>query len=85
MRDCCAANQFDGACEDGKCKSYTARAAEITQAERTVMAKQTAFPFLAVFTFGFSISVAVFGALTLDDHFKREALINQENVHVVQR
>jgi hypothetical protein len=79
MRDCCPANQFDHACEDGICKSYNA------QAEQAYNAKRRSYPWFEGAIVAFYLVVAVVSALTLENHFKREALINQENVHVVRR
>lgn len=80
MRNCCAANRFSGCCEGGECTSYSARAEEINRKIRTVQAKQTAYPVLTVFTFGLLLAASVFAGLTLDKHFKRQALIEQEQI-----
>jgi hypothetical protein len=74
MRDCCAANQFDGACEDGICKS-------VPIPERTINAKRRSFRWFEAVIVVFYVGVAITSAITLDNHFKREALVNQENIY----
>jgi hypothetical protein len=78
-RNCCAANQFSGCCEGGDCTSYAARPVQ------TVAAKHRSFRFLEKATVAFYLAVIAVSLFTLDNHFKRQALIEQENVHVVQR
>lgn len=60
MRDCCPANQFDGACEDGKCKSYSSRLAEINRKISTVQAKRRADRMLLTFIAFLCIGTAGF-------------------------
>jgi hypothetical protein len=74
MRNCCAANQFSGCCEGGECTSYAARIG------KTVEAKRFSFSLLEAVTVAFYIAVVIGCGITLDNHFKRQALIEQEQV-----
>jgi hypothetical protein len=81
MRNCCAANQFSGCCEDGECNSATRPIIQILDRPiRTVTAKGWASRFVTGVLIAFYMAVAIGCGITLDNHFKREALINQENV-----
>lgn len=77
MTNSCPSKEYGCSCTDN-CQSYSSRLAEINQAERTLIAKQTAYPVLAVFAFGLLVAVFVGGGLSLNNHFARQALIDQE-------
>lgn len=85
MRDCCPANQFSGCCEGIECRTASCRKEESQKLAR-IIAKRNADTALMM------VSVAVcFGLFAFSFfHFavpdaKRQALRNQENVHVVSR
>jgi hypothetical protein len=86
MRDCCPANQFDGGCEDGHCRSYLSRAKTVTKAERTVVAKELAFQasMRALALVGLA-ALFLIAILFAAPESKKIALRNQENIHVSSR
>lgn len=86
MRDC-PANQFGCSCAD-TCQSYSARLAKINRNIKTVQAKRRAGFAVITYTAASCVIAAAislsFALFTVPDG-KRQALRNQENVHVVQR
>lgn len=86
MREpCCAAHAFSGCCEGIECRTASRRKEERQKLARLIAKRNAA-------TFQMMVSVAVcFGLFAFSFiHFavpdaKRQALRNQENVHVVSR
>lgn len=85
MRDC-TIHAFNGCdCAPGQCKSATIPLGRFTKAnvpepsaEDTVTAKRRAGRVVETFLVLFYSAVAIGCGLHLDNHFKRQALINQE-------
>ncbi|RWX78302.1 hypothetical protein EPK99_06645 [Neorhizobium lilium] len=61
MRNCCAANQFDGSCEGGECRSAARPIIDLLDRAPVFMPRVR--DYLAVIAF-ISIIAVVFGAIT---------------------
>ena len=82
MRDCCPANRFSGSCEGRECQSA---AVPLVAIERRITAKRRSYRIMEAATVVFYVVIAIGCGVTLDNHFKREAPIEQENVSYAKR
>lgn len=79
MRDCCPANQFDGGCEDGVCKSAAVPLGRFTKPQ-PIPHDTTAFQYGIVFTFA-AIAILAGACFGFPEH-KRLYEVIQEQVVV---
>jgi hypothetical protein len=86
MSKACSIRAFNGCSCTNECQSAAVPIIKILdRPAKTVAAKRCASTFVGAFLISLYLTVAIGCGITLDNYFKRQALIEQENVHVVQR